>query len=90
MLWFLLWTVLVLGAAGVFFLLGRDLWRKSKALVRELTTATDRLTELGDRLGDLDTHDMPGPATKPGNARNGPGVQVGDVRSPGSSPRQQR
>ena len=84
MLWFLLWTVLVLGAAGVFFLLGRDLWRKSTALVGELTTATDRLTEIGDRLATLDQ------AAPPGNSRNTPGVQVGDVRSPGSSPRQQR
>jgi hypothetical protein len=84
MLWFLLWTVLVLGAAGVFFLLGRDLWRKSTALVRELTAATDRLTAIGDRLADLDQ------AAAPGNARNTPGVQVGDVGSPGSSPRQQR
>jgi hypothetical protein len=83
-LWFLLWTVLVLGAAGVYFLLGRDLWRKAKALVGELTTATDRLTEIGDRLADLDR------AAPPGNQRNTPGVQVGDVRSPGSSPRQQR
>jgi hypothetical protein len=86
-LWFLLWAVLVLGAAGVFFLLGRDLWRTSKALVGELTAVTDRLTELGDRLADLDT---PQPAAPPGNSRNSPGVQVGDVRSPGSSPRQQR
>jgi len=88
-LWFLVWTVLVLGAAGVFFLLGRDLWRKSKALVRELTTATDRLTEIGDRLADLDqaTRDQ---AASPGNSRNTPGVQVRDVRSQGSSPRQQR
>jgi cytochrome c-type biogenesis protein CcmH/NrfG len=83
-LWFLLWAVLVLGAAGVFFLLGRDLWRKSRALVHELTTATDRLTELGDRLSDLDRD------AAHGNPRNSSVVDVGDVRSPGSSPRQQR
>jgi hypothetical protein len=83
-LWFLLWAVLVLGAAGLFFLLGRDLWRKSKALARELTAATDRLTELGDRLAGLDH------GAQTGNQRNAPGAQVGDVRSPGSSPRQQR
>lgn len=84
MLWFLLWTVLVLGAAGVFFLLGRDLWRKAKALVGELTTATDRLTALSDRLGDLDR------GAAAGNPRNPTVVDVGDVRSSGSSPRQQR
>lgn len=84
MLWFLLWTVLVLGAAGVFFLLGRDLWRKAKALVGELTTATERLTEIGDRLADLDQ------AAPAADQRRSPGVQPGDVRSLGSSPRQQR
>ena len=84
MLWFLLWTLLVLGAAGVFFLLGRDLWRKAKALVGELTTATERLTEIGDLLADLDQE------APPENPRRSPGVRAGDVRSPGSSPRQQR
>jgi hypothetical protein len=83
-LWFLLWTVLVLGAAGIFFLLGRDLWRKSTALVRELTTATERLSEIGDRLTDLDQ------AAPPADPQRSPGVRAGDVRSPGSSPRQQR
>lgn len=55
MLWFALWVVLVLAAAGLFFLLGRNLWRKGKALTRELSVATDRLTQLTDRLEDLDS-----------------------------------
>ena len=53
MLWVLVWVVLVLAAAGVFFLLGRDLWRKAGALTRELGVATDRLSEVSDRLADL-------------------------------------
>ena len=53
MLWVLVWVVLVLAAAGVFFLLGRDLWRKAGALTRELGVATDRLSEVCDRLADL-------------------------------------
>ena len=53
MLWVLVWVVLVLAAAGVFFLLGRDLWRKARALTRELGVATDRLSEVTDRLADL-------------------------------------
>ena len=52
-LWVLVWVVLVLAAAGVFFLLGRDLWRKATALTRELGVATDRLSEVSDRLADL-------------------------------------
>lgn len=60
MIWFALWTALVLAAAGEFFLLGRSLWRKSKALTRELGEATDRLTEISDRLASLnDSADMP-------------------------------
>ena len=57
MLWVLVWVVLVLAAAGVFFLLGRDLWRKARALTRELGVATDRLTEVTDRLADLTPFD---------------------------------
>ena len=81
--WFLLWVVLVLGAAAVFFVLGRDLWRKSRALVRELGEATDRLTALGDRLADLDAH-----AARSGQV--GPPAAARDVRSQRSSPRPQR
>jgi hypothetical protein len=58
-IWFLVWVVLVLAAAGVFFLLGRDLWRKARALTRELSVATDRLNEVSDRLAQMapsDTH----------------------------------
>ena len=53
MRWVLVWVVLLLAAAGVFFLLGRDLWRKARALTRELGVATDRLGEVSDRLADL-------------------------------------
>jgi hypothetical protein len=42
-LWFLLWLVLVFGAAGFFAYLGRHLWRKAKALTAELGAASDRL-----------------------------------------------
>ena len=70
MIWVAVWAVLLLGAATVFFLLGRDLWRKAKTLTRELGVATDRLTEITDRLADLD------PAAHP---------QVPDVRSQGTS-----
>ena len=57
MLWVLVWVVLVVVAAGVFFLLGRDLWRKARALVRELGVATDRLAEVTDQLADLTASD---------------------------------
>jgi len=52
-IWALVWLVLVLGAAAVLGLLARDVWRRSRLLVRELGAATDRLTEITDRLGDL-------------------------------------
>jgi hypothetical protein len=41
--WFLLWTVLVLGAGALFALLGRSLWKKGLALYRELESAMGRL-----------------------------------------------
>jgi len=59
-LWVLVWLVLVLAAAGAFFLLGRDLWRKARALTRELGVATDRLTEITDRLAELSDSPLPG------------------------------
>jgi hypothetical protein len=59
-LWVLVWLVLVLAAAGIFFLLGRDLWRKARALTRELGVATDRLTEVTDRLAELSEPRLPG------------------------------
>lgn len=51
--WVLLWTALVVGAAGVMFLLARSLWRKSMALLGELGTAADRLGTLDQELGTL-------------------------------------
>ena len=65
MIWFALWAVLVLGAAGVFFLLGRDLWRKARALTRELGVATDRLAEVSDRIGELSDSGTAGLANSP-------------------------
>lgn len=57
--WLLLWTVLVLGAAGVFFLVGRRLWRQGKALVHELDAAADRFSVVADRLAELDDSRAP-------------------------------
>jgi hypothetical protein len=61
-LWVLVWVLLVLGAALLFFLLGRRLWRQARALSAELGTATERLTELTDRLEALESApvDLPG------------------------------
>ena len=83
MLWFLRWVALVLAAAAVFFFLGRDLWRKSRALARELGRASDRLAELGDRLAELDE-------AREDTLPHGRLDTPGDVRSQRSSPRPQR
>lgn len=53
MLWFTVWTLIVLATLGGGFLLGRDLWRKNKALLAELRRAgavAVSLTEHADRL----------------------------------------
>jgi hypothetical protein len=80
-IWVLVWLVLVLAAAAVLGLLARDLWRRSRLLVRELGAATDRLTEITDRIGDLEAARQEPGAAPP---RRG----AGDVRSnESSSPR---
>ncbi|CAN5283992.1 hypothetical protein BH11ACT1_BH11ACT1_25450 [soil metagenome] len=48
MLWFAVWTVLVVGTVVGAFFLGRDLWRKAAALLTELGRAADALGRLGD------------------------------------------
>ena len=72
--WLLLWAFLVIGAAAVLFLLGRDVWRKLRALTRELGTTADRLGELTDRLAALEAtrEAAPDTATSVGSTRSGP------------------
>jgi hypothetical protein len=48
MLWFVVWTVLVVGTFVGAFWLGRDVWRKGTALLTELGRAADALGRLGD------------------------------------------
>ena len=72
MLWVLVWVLLVLGAALVFFLLGRRLWRQGKALTAELGTATDRLAALTDRLAELDSAPVAGHGQPDGVRSQGP------------------
>jgi hypothetical protein len=62
MVWFGIWVLLVLAALSFFFLLGRDLWRKAKALTRELGVATDRLAAVSDQLADISGNDSRGPS----------------------------
>ena len=59
--WVLLWTALVVGAAGVMFLLARSLWRKSMALFEELGPAADRLDVLDHELSTLTERSAPDP-----------------------------
>lgn len=53
MLWFTVWTLLVLSTLAGAFFTGRDLWRKAKALLAELGRAGEvaaALSERADRL----------------------------------------
>ncbi|MBO3085588.1 hypothetical protein [Cellulomonas fengjieae] len=63
MLWFSVWTVLVLGTVGGAFLLGRRLWRSAVALGRELSRAADVTAELADKVDRLQA--AAGPRTGP-------------------------
>jgi hypothetical protein len=48
--WVVLWVVVLSSSAGVFFLLGLSLWRKAKALGREIGAASERLATANDGL----------------------------------------
>lgn len=43
MLWVALWTVLLLGSAAFFVIVGRDVWRKGRALSADVAEASARL-----------------------------------------------
>jgi len=60
-MWTLLWIVLVLGALGVLFLLGRSLFRKAVALARELGDAGERLGAVSAELQALQGDPEPAP-----------------------------
>jgi hypothetical protein len=49
-LWVALWIVLVLGGAAVLGLIGRDVYRKGKALARVAAEDADRLTRAMEPL----------------------------------------
>ncbi|MDC7122709.1 hypothetical protein OMK64_14320 [Cellulomonas fimi] len=53
MLWFTVWTVLVVGTLAGAFVLGRRLWRSGLALGRELARAGQTWEQLSDRLAEL-------------------------------------
>ena len=52
-LWFSVWTVLVLATLGGAFLLGRSLWRSAVALGHELSRAADVAAQLAERVDEL-------------------------------------
>ncbi|QTE27834.1 hypothetical protein [Pengzhenrongella sicca] len=63
MLWFTIWTLLVLGTLAGGFFLGRDLWRKGKALLAELGRAgelAEALSARADELAELAQTPAPG------------------------------
>lgn len=53
MVWVVVWTVLVVGALVGAFVLGRDLWRRFRALVAELEHASEVLGELAAHASTL-------------------------------------
>ena len=53
MLWFTVWTVLVLATLAGALWLGRDLWRKGKALLAELEHVGDLVEQMADRADEL-------------------------------------
>ena len=64
MLWFLLWLVLVLAAVAVMAVLVRRVYRASKALLAEMSVATDRLGQVSAALEDRATPLPGGPVRR--------------------------
>lgn len=54
MVWFVVWTVLVLAAIVGAVLLGRRLWRSFKALMSEVSRSSEELARLESTIADLD------------------------------------
>jgi hypothetical protein len=54
MLWFTVWTLLVLGALATFALLGRDLWRKGRRFMTEAGRAAELLETLETQVAELE------------------------------------
>lgn len=54
MLWFAVWTVLVLGAIVCAVLVGRRLWRSFKALMDEASRSGQVVAQLDARIAELD------------------------------------
>ncbi|ACQ80314.1 hypothetical protein Bcav_2059 [Beutenbergia cavernae DSM 12333] len=54
MLWFVVWTVLVLAALAALVLVGLRLWRSGKALLAELERASELAERLERRLAALE------------------------------------
>ena len=53
MIWWLVWTVLVVGTVVGAFFLARDLWRRAVALGAELGRASDAAARLSDQVAEL-------------------------------------
>lgn len=54
MLWFTVWTVLVLATLAGAFLVGRRVWRSGVALAHELGRAGDVAAQLSQRAAELE------------------------------------
>jgi hypothetical protein len=66
-LWALLWTVLGLAALVVLFLVVRRTWRKARALISEMGTASERLAAVAaaiEELADPAQHEPPAPRSR--------------------------
>lgn len=53
MIWWLVWTVLVVGTLVGAFFLARDLWRRAVALGAELGRASDAAARLSEQVAEL-------------------------------------
>jgi hypothetical protein len=65
-LWFAVWTTLVVATLAGAALLGITLWRKAKALMAQLEATNDVLAQLQDRVAELEALQPQPAAFEPG------------------------
>ena len=52
-MWFIIWSVLVVGTLAGAFFLGRDLWRKAKALLAQMAEASVVMERFAQRTDEV-------------------------------------
>lgn len=90
MLWFAVWTTLVVATLVGAFVLGRSLWRSVRGLLAELRRASDVMERLETRLAELEEAAAAAAASLPGPDVGAGAERRAEIRAVLARLRQQR